>query len=390
MHSEAAKLESGQAAGSRGAPLSATAVRHLELTNFRCFATLELDPAERGLTLVTGPNGSGKTTVLEAIWYLTTLRSFRGASREALVRNGTDGGVLRGDFRVGERDLLVEAEVSRIGRPRVQLNRQMLPSRRGLSEAVVGSIFSPDDLVLVQGGPQGRRVFLDEAAGWLDPVAADAQERFERALRQRNALLRQHTGTFDASFERTLDVWDERLHVAGTDVRRWREKVVEALEPEVVSGYRRLSMSLTEEGKVTLRYRPSWEGLLREALARQRAEDLRRGATSVGPHHDELEIHLSGRESRQQASQGEQRCLALAMRLAVHQVVSQTRRALPVLLLDDVFSELDPWRTRALVDVVPAGQTMLTTASPIPDDLPVARVIDMGARPTGPGRVRDA
>ncbi len=176
----------------------------------------------------------------------------------------------------------------------------------------------------------------------------------------------------------TLDVWDDRLDVSGTAVRTAREALLGDLRPLVEKAYRRLIVgSETQDADVSLAYRGSWEGSLLEALGESRLTDLRRGSTSLGPHHDELEIDLGGRDARQQASQGEQRCLALALRLGVHELVTSRRGVAPLLLLDDVFSELDPLRSRALVGAVPSGQTLLTTASPVPMDLAVSKVVDV-------------
>ncbi len=357
----------------------------LELRDFRCFEQVHLQPATEGITVLTGPNGSGKTSLLEAVGYLALLRSFRTAQRESLVRGEADRAFLRGSLVDAERRLLIEAEIARAGRSRALLNRQPVQSRKVLAEAVSVSIFAPEDLDLLQGGPAARRQLLDEAAVALRPAVMASQEQFERAVRQRNAVLRQAGGQESTDIGRTLDVWDDRLAASGSEVRVAREGLLTALRPLVERAYRRLTVgSDAAEAEVSLGYRGSWEGSLLEALRASRHADLRRGSTGVGPHHDELEIRLAGRDARQQASQGEQRCLALALRLGVHEVVTIERGVAPLLMLDDVFSELDPLRSRALVGAVPPGQTLLTTASPLPPDLEVSKVVDV-TRPSGSG-----
>jgi DNA replication and repair protein RecF len=364
----------------------------LELRDFRCFEHLHLQPATEGITVLTGPNGSGKTSLLEAVGYLALLRSFRTAQREALVRGGADRAFLRGSLVDSERQLLIEAEIARAGRSRALLNRQPVHSRKALAEAVSVSVFAPEDLELLQGGPAARRELLDGAAVALHPAVTASQEQFERAVRQRNAALRQAGGQESTEIGHTLDVWDDRLAASGSEVRTARETLLGGLRPLVEKAYQRLTAgSETADVDVALAYRGSWEGSLLEALRDSRRADLRRGSTGVGPHHDELEIRLAGRDARQQASQGEQRCLALALRLGVHELVTQRRGVAPLLMLDDVFSELDPQRSRALVGAVPSGQTLLTTASPVPPDLEVSKVVDVvRSRSTGAGGAEHA
>jgi DNA replication and repair protein RecF len=354
---------------------------HLELVDFRCFPAVELTPDPEGTTVITGRNGSGKTTLLEALAYLGSGRSFRGAPKEAMVRNGASSAVIRADLDNVGRHLLVEAELALTGRSRVQINRQSQISRRDLAEAVAVTVFSPDDLALVQGAPARRRELLDDAMALLDSRSVPIVEEVERVLRQRAALLRQSSGRLTPEIETTLDVWDDRLVDAATSLVMSREQLARDLEPRVNASYgalarRAIHVESGEEANVELVYQRSWEGELREALVRARATDLRRGVTTVGPHRDDLEIRLATREARTQASQGEQRCLALALRLGVHGLVSELR-APPVLLLDDVFSELDPVRSRALIEEIPPGQALLTTAVPLPDGVEVASVVDV-------------
>lgn len=359
----------------------------LELADFRSFATASFRPEPEGITVVTGPNGAGKTTLLEAVAYLGIQRSFRATPREALVRTGQERAVLRARLNENRREVLVEAEIVPGGRSRAQLNRQ--PARpRDLARAVPVTVFCPDDLGLVQGGPARRREVLDDGLAVLDPMTGALVEQVERILRQRGALLRQSGGRLSPEVAQTLDVWDERLATTGDRLASAREELARAVEPLLDESYASLAGVGAErpgEPLVELRYVRSWEGTLASALAVVRGDDVRRGVSTVGPHRDDLEIRLAGRDSRVQASQGEQRCLALALRLAVHRLLLQRSGQVPILLLDDVFSELDPRRSAALLRELPMGQALLTTATPLPAGAQVARVVDVATVGERPG-----
>jgi DNA replication and repair protein RecF len=235
-------------------------------------------------------------------------------------------------------------------------------------------VFSPEDLAIVSGGPRGRRDVLDDALGFLDTPGARAADDVERILRQRGALLRQAAGRPTPEVVASLDVWDDRLAEAGEVLASSRARLSDALAGLVTHAYGRLAGAPGHE-IVTMSYARSWEGALSDALAARRGDDLRRGVNTVGPHRDDLVLVLEGREARTHASQGEQRCLALALRLAVHRLVCERTPLRPTLLLDDVFSELDPLRSRALVAELPAGQSIVTTAVPLPAGMEVARVV---------------
>jgi DNA replication and repair protein RecF len=337
---------------------------HLWLADFRNYTSAELAPDPEGLTVIRGANGQGKTNLLEAVGWLASLSSFRGAPREALVRTGAEQAVVRAEGTREGRTVLVEAELHRAGRDRVQVNRQPLRRTRDLLGAFRVTAFSPDDLELVRGGPAARRELLDTALVFLAPRQHSLQSDVERVVRQRNTLLRQVEGRLDADASATLEVWDSKLASLGTALAEAREDLVARLAPEVGAAYTGLSRG---GATVTLGYRRSWEGDLVAALQGARREDLRRGFTSIGPHRDELDVVLDGMPARTQASQGEQRCLALALRLATHTLVTTEVGSPPVLLLDDVLSELDPGRAAALLSLLPPGQALLTTAGPLPE-----------------------
>jgi DNA replication and repair protein RecF len=349
-------------------------LEHLWLTDFRSYVEAEFQPAAAGITVVTGANGEGKTNLLEAIGYLATLRSFRGSPAEAMVRGepGVTRAVVRADGVRESRRLLVEAELQATGRDRVKVAGQPLRRARDLLGAFQVTVFAPDDLGLVKGAPQGRREYLDGLLVALHPRHDAAISEVERVLKQRNTLLKS-AGTAGGrapapDVVSTLDVWDGKLAAAGEALVASREALTGALEPAVAGPYGLLAAGVAHRGRagVRLRYRRSWDGDLAAALASSRADDLRRGITTVGPHRDELVIEVGGLPGRTHASQGEQRSLALAMRLAGHQLVTERVGSSPILLLDDVFSELDPVRADALLACLPAGQAIVTTAGELP------------------------
>jgi DNA replication and repair protein RecF len=350
------------------------AITTLWLTDFRCFTEAFVEPDPQGLTVLRGANGSGKTSVLEAVGWLATQRSMRGAPRDILVRSGASRAIVRAETMTASRRVLVEAELPLTGTARAQVNRQPVRRRADLAEAVRVTVFSPDDLDLVQEGPGGRRDYLDE-------VLVDRHPRFElltsevdRVLRQRASVLRQAGNRLDADIVATLDVWDERLTTAGSELADARERLVAELAPLVSEAYGHLAGS---GEPVVLSYRRSWDGDLAEALSSRRPEDLRRQVTTVGPHRDELDINIVSGPARTHASQGEQRCVALALRLATHELRRRSAPEPPVLLLDDVFSELDARRAASLVEQLPPGQVLLTTAVDPPAAVTPDRVVEV-------------
>lgn len=342
-------------------------VEELWLTDWRGYTEAHL-PLAAGLTAVVGANAAGKTSLLEAIGWLTTLSSFRGAPSEALVRMGASRAVVRAQGEREGRPLLIEAEIVPGGRDRVRVNRQPLKRSRDLLGAIRATVFSPDDLSLVKGGPGERRRYLDDALVATDVRYDDLMGRVDRALRQRNALLRQCGGRLDATEASTLDVWDQRLGHDGEELAAARADLVQKLSPELAKAYAQVA----DGDDVSITYAPAWSVLfggpgLTAALGEKRTEDVRRGVTTTGPHRDEIELVVDGRPGRTHASQGEQRSLAVALRLASHEVVTECAGSPPVLLLDDVLSELDPQRSSALMENLPAGQALLTTAGPLPE-----------------------
>lgn len=351
-------------------------VTRLELVDFRNYAQAEFD-LEDGVTAVLGRNGQGKTNFAEALGYLATLASFRGAPPETLIRVTADTAVIRATVRDGDRTVLIEAELSRVGRNRVQVNRQRLGRARDLLGSVRVSVFAPDDLVIVKGSPSERRRFLDDTLVALATKYDAARLELDRIVRQRNTLLKQASGRLTDELAATLDVWDGRMATVGDQFGHARATLVARCQPMVTQAYAELAGVASP---VDLAYEPEWRrtGLV-AALAASRDDDVRRGVSTVGPHRDDMAIMLGGMPARTHASQGEQRTLALALRLAAHRLVAERTGSTPVLVLDDVLSELDPERATALLAHLPAGQVVITSASPLPATADPDRVLEIAA-----------
>lgn len=348
-------------------------VSRIELVDFRNYEAAQFDLTS-GITAVLGRNGQGKTNLAEALAYLATLSSFRGAPPDALIRAGADVGIVRATIREDDgREILIEAELSRIGRNRVQVNRQKLAKTRDLLGVMRVSVFAPDDLVIVKGGPADRRRFLDDTLVALRTSYDSTRLELDRVVRQRNTLLKQAGGRLTDEVRLTLDVWDVRLAEIGDQLGHARATLVARCQSMVTEAYEQLA---GVGAAIELVYEPEWRRVgLVAALATARDDDVRRGVSTVGPHRDEVAIGLNGMPARTHASQGEQRTLALAMRLAAHRLVAERTGTTPVLVLDDVLSELDPGRAAALLANLPTGQVVITSASPLPDAARPERVI---------------
>lgn len=340
----------------------------LELANFRCYEQLRLEP-DAGVNVLVGPNGAGKTNLLEAITYATALKSFRGVPDEALIREGEDTGIVRaGVLRSADRSTVIEIELPRNGRRWVLVNGRRPARAAEMLGHVRSVVFLPDDLDIVKRGPVYRRDFFDSVAVQLWPGAYLDQQEYDRSLRQRNTLLRQSGREVDVV---TLAVWDERLSQAGGKLMVRRAAAASALAQGIIRAYRRLAGENTD---IALHYSSGWGGTLEAmnpeqeaerllgALQRARKQDVDRKTSTVGPHRDEPWFSLDGRDTRTSASQGELRTLALSLRLAAHAAIEDRVGEAPLLLLDDVFSELDLERAGALARLLPAAQTFITTA----------------------------
>jgi len=227
-------------------------------------------------------------------------------------------------------------------------------------------VFSPDDLSLVKGGPLERRHYLDDVLVAATPKHAPLRQNLDRILRQRGVLLRQAGGRLTPEVEATLDVWDQQLVVVSNELTTARQQLVADLDQPTSAAFQRLTKL---HDKLTLTYEQSYRGDFADALEASRGEDLKRQTTNVGPHRDELAIMLGDLDARSRLSQGRQRAVTLALRLGAHEVVTTHVGSRPLLLLDDAFSELDVATTSALVEELPDGQAILTTAGVLPEGL---------------------
>jgi DNA replication and repair protein RecF len=348
----------------------------LELREVRSYGELQYRP-EPQVNVLVGPNGAGKTTVLEAIAYLSALRSFRGSPDGALIRSGAGAAVLRGGFERASGEVRVEVEIPETGRRRVLLNAKRPPRLAAVATEVPLVAFLPDDLDLVKRGPSGRREYLDDLITRLLPAAGADLNEYDKALRQRNTLLRSQGRNVDAL---SLEVWDERLAVSGSTVLSHRLRLLDRLAPVLQDAYGTVGGS----ERLAFTYRAAWLATvdsttgrdpgdhidaLRIALLERRPRDVEQRTTTVGPHRDDPGLMLDERDARTQASQGEQRSVALAMRIAAYRALEARHSAPPMLLLDDVFSELDPRRAAGVLALLPHGQVFVTTARD--DEVPV-------------------
>jgi len=367
---------------------------HLSLSDFRSYATAELG-LERGVTALVGPNGQGKTNLVEAVGYVATLGSHRVPTDAPLVRLGADRAAVRAAVERGGRANLVEIEIVPGAANRARINRSPVPRAREVLGLLRTVLFAPEDLSLVKGDPDGRRRFLDELLVARAPRYAGVRADFDRVLRQRNALLKSAGATIKSGRGdvRTLDVWDTHLATVGADLLAGRLKLVDAITPLVAASYEAVSAGQGDAGllyrsslgeDVTAHDAPGRELLqarLLDALSKVRSQELERGVSLVGPHRDDLVISLGPLPAKGFASHGESWSLALALRLASYELLrgdpGGDGDGEPVLILDDVFAELDVGRRDRLATLVASAEQVLVTAAvaqDVPEALDGARV----------------
>ena len=356
-------------------------VRHLSVTDFRSWVAAEVsfDP---GPSVLVGPNGEGKTNLVEALGYLATLGSHRVATDAPLVREGAERAVVRTAVVSEGRELLVELEIAPGRANRARLNRSPVPRARDVLGALRSVLFAPEDLTLVRGDPGERRRFLDELLVQRTPRFAGVRADYERVLKQRGALLktagmaRRAGGAGDL---RTLDVWDGHLARHGAELLAGRLALVRALAPHVATAYEEVARG---GGPAEAAYACSLgetlppgepaadllEAALLAELARLRPAEVERGVTLVGPHRDDLVLSLGGRVARGYASHGESWSYALALRLGSYELL-RADGAEPVLVLDDVFAELDTQRRSRLATLAGKAEQVIVTAA-VADDVP--------------------
>ncbi|MET9433500.1 DNA replication/repair protein RecF [Streptomyces sp. NPDC006551] len=353
-------------------------VTHLSLADFRSYARVEV-PLDPGVTAFVGANGQGKTNLVEAVGYLATLGSHRVASDAPLVRMGADRAIIRAAVTQGERSQLIELELNPGRANRARINRSSQVRPRDVLGIVRTVLFAPEDLALVKGDPGERRRFLDELITARAPRMAGVRSDYERVLKQRNTLLksaamaRRHGGRgMDLS---TLDVWDQHLARAGAELLAQRLDLIGVLQPLADKAYEQLAPG---GGPILLEYRPSAPGpghtreelyeQMTAALGEVRKQEIERGVTLVGPHRDELLLKLGDLPAKGYASHGESWSYALALRLASYDLLRAEGNE-PVLVLDDVFAELDARRRERLAELVAPGEQVLVTAA-VDDDVP--------------------
>ncbi len=372
-------------------------VAHLSLHDFRSYADVDvaLDP---GATAFIGRNGQGKTNLVEAIDYLSRLGSHRVATDQPLVRAGAEQAVIRAAVVRDGRSATLEVELNPGRSNRARVNRSPLPKARDLLGLVRTVVFSPEDLTLVKGDPSDRRRFLDDLLVLRTPRLAGVRADYDRVLRQRNSLLK--TAGFARGSARegalsTLEVWDSHLATTGAELLAARLALVEQLHPYVGKAYETVARGATRDD-AELEYASSVpsveevaqqpsrdpggadqtalaEALLAE-LERRRSDELDRGISLVGPHRDELKLSLGSPDARLPvkgyASHGESWSFALALRLASYDLVRADGDD-PILILDDVFAELDTDRRHQLADLVAGAEQVLVTAA-VAADVPEA------------------
>ncbi|MFP3580917.1 DNA replication/repair protein RecF [Arthrobacter sp. SIMBA_036] len=384
-------------------------LEHLSLTDFRSYAQVDLKLGP-GVTILVGSNGIGKTNLMEAIGYLATLSSHRVSTDGPLVRFGADRALIRARLVRGEQSTVIEVEINAGRANRGRINRGNPVRARDILGICQTVLFAPEDLALVKGDPSNRRRFLDELLVSLVPRHAATRTDYDRVLKQRNALLKSaRAGKFTAGHEATLDVWDQHMARAGAELLHARLELVERLGPHLNNAYAQLTdgskpaaavyrstiqdildddggsaTSGTEES-------PSGEDLRQlsvdeltdryvQAFTASRKKELERGISLVGPHRDELELVLGQAPAKGYASHGETWSMCLSLRLASYYVMlddARTGGTAPILILDDVFAELDVQRRRKLAAIVAGAEQVLVTAAveaDIPEDLSGRRV----------------
>lgn len=354
-------------------------VRHLALRDFRSWPQLDLDLAP-GRTVFVGANGFGKTNIVEAFWYCATLGSHRVGTDAPLIREGAERAVVSAIVVSDGRELAVDIDIASGRANKARLNRSPVRSTREVLGAVRAVLFAPEDLALVRGDPGERRRYLDELATIRRPRIAAVRADYDKVLKQRTALLKTAGSRFrgDRSVVDTLDVWDGHLAAHGAELMAARIELVNQLAPEVEKAYQLLAPA---SRPASIAYRSailadgdvagdatSLEAALLDACARRRSAELERGVCLVGPHRDDVELRLGDQPAKGFASHGESWSMALALRLASYELL-RAEGTEPVLILDDVFAELDVSRRRALAEVAQNAEQVLITAA-VGEDVP--------------------
>ena len=383
-------------------------VRHLGLRDFRSWAHADLE-LEPGRTVFVGPNGYGKTNLIEALWYSTTLGSHRVGTDVPLIRAGAIRAVVSTIVVNQGRECAVDLEIAAGRANKARLNRSPVRSTREVMGVLQAVLFAPEDLALVRGDPADRRRYLDDLAILRRPAIVAVRADYDRVLRQRTALLKSLAGARhrdDRGALDTLEVWDGRLAGHGAELMAARIDLVNQLAPELEKAYQLLAPG---SGPAAIAYRASIDGFggadtggaggtdrdfleaaLLAALSARRDAELERGMCLVGPHRDDLELRLGDQPAKGFASHGESWSFAVALRLAAYELL-RADGGEPVLLLDDVFAELDAARRQALAAVAEAAEQVLVTAAVL-EDVPAgwdAKRVYIDLRDDDSGRISE-
>ncbi len=358
----------------------------LELTDFRSYPHTEV-PLAAGVSVFLGPNGQGKTNLVEAVDYIATQSSHRVSSDQPLVRSGADRAIVRAQVQRDDRQALIEVEINPGGSNRARLNGGQLTKAREALGILRTVLFSPDDLDLVKGDPSARRRFLDDLLVARQPRFAAVRSDYDRVLRQRNTLLKTagrsgRSRPGDSALS-TLEVWDAHLARTGAELLSARLSLTADLRPHLTKHYTEVAQTVPKPGggnDADLSYRSSFplppgavsrpelaEALLGQVAVR-RDDELDRGVTLVGPHRDDVTFTLGWLPTRGYSSHGESWSFALALRLAAFSLLRSDGDD-PVLILDDVFAELDDARRIRLAELVRETEQVLVTAA-VPSDVP--------------------
>ncbi|TFD89940.1 DNA replication/repair protein RecF [Cryobacterium serini] len=372
-------------------------VTHLSLTDFRNYANAEVGFFP-GPNLIVGRNGQGKTNLVEALGFLSTLGSHRVSTDKAMIRAGRDAGIIRAKLQYNGRDILAEVQLNRTGQNRAQVNRSVIKTR-DLPRYFSSVVFAPEDLALVRGDPSGRRKFLDQLLVLRNPRLAAVLSDYDRVLKQRNTLLKSARASGVRGNQlSTLEIWDERLVEFGSEIIDERAKLVRQLGEPLRSAYRAVvnedhgpaliaSLSIlgadedADLGAVTASaaqsaasVESSTSEIFRAALVGLRKRELERGITLAGPHRDDLVFMLNALPAKGYASHGESWSFALSLKLASASLLRQeSASGDPVLILDDVFAELDLDRRARLAAAIESFEQVLITAAVL-EDVPAALV----------------
>ncbi|MGV9674388.1 DNA replication/repair protein RecF [Nocardia sp. NPDC003482] len=362
-------------------------VRTLTLRDFRSWAQADLELAP-GRTVFLGANGNGKTNLVEAVGYLSTLGSHRVSTDAPLIRIGAQRARIGATVVNTGRELRIDMELNQGSANRAQINRSPVRRPREILGILQTVLFAPEDLALVRGDPSERRRFLDELCTARLPRLAGVRSDYDRVLRQRSALLKtagRQARSRSGSELSTLDVWDGHLAAHGAELLAQRLRLVHELAPHLERSYRGIA---PESRAAAVRYRSGClptefldpdrapepddaevlESILLRELSTARPKELERGVCLVGPHRDDLDLMLGSAPAKGFASHGESWSFALALRLAAFELLRSVGTD-PVLLLDDVFAELDRRRRAALAAVAATAEQVLITAA-VPEDVP--------------------